>query len=338
MRILVCVCLLLLAMCTWGHDLSLTRIEIARDGTPPSVRVVTPLSKLVQIERLGGQPSASQIDMAVRRRLSLWLDDTRFEAASVFLDLDTENDMLTWAAKLPEGDGPLAVRSLFYPEDAASKTVVSLGPGHEVVLDAERNSWIAGPSPTLLQTTGSYVLLGVKHILSGLDHVLFVLGLVLLGGGVKSLLKTVTAFTLAHSITLSLAATGTVHPNPRIVEPLIALSIVAVAVENLRRVKPQSAQADYRPWIAFAFGLVHGFGLADALSGVGLRGWSLATALLSFNVGVELGQAGVLLVGLGALSVLATKWPDVHPKLVGFLSTAIGVVGSYWCVSRILAG
>ena len=214
------------------------------------------------------------------------------------------------------------------------------------------------PKLSKISVAGQYIWQGVMHILSGPDHIAFVLGLLLLGGSLRSLLKTVTAFTLAHSITLSLAATGVWNPSPRIVEPLVALSIVAIAVDNLRPRKslepgcvptgrdaindsgaaPGAAPVrDYRPYYAFCFGLVHGFGFAGALTEVGLPANALATALASFNVGVEIGQASIVLAVSPLIALLAAKHSQVHIRFATVMSICVGLAGSFWFFSRLKA-
>ena len=145
--------------------------------------------------------------------------------------------------------------------------------------------------PGAWEVAGTYLGLGVEHILTGIDHLLFVLALLLLTTGTWRLLKTVTAFTVAHSITLALATLGLVHVPPKPVEAVIALSIVFVAAEILHARRGRIGLAARMPWIvAFTFGLLHGFGFAGALSEVGLPAGQIPVALLFFNLGVEAGQ------------------------------------------------
>ena len=150
-------------------------------------------------------------------------------------------------------------------------------------------AWILIPTrPSAWSVAGTYLALGIEHILTGLDHLLFVLALLLLTKGTWRLVKTVTAFTLAHSITLGLATLGIVHVPSRPVEAVIALSIVFVAAEIVQARQGRSGLAAQMPWIvAFIFGLVHGFGFAGALSEVGLPEGHIPVALLFFNLGVE---------------------------------------------------
>lgn len=182
---------------------------------------------------------------------------------------------------------------------------------------------------------GTYLSLGIEHILTGIDHLLFVLALLLLTKGTWRLVKTVTAFTVAHSITLGLATLGLVHVPSRPVEAVIALSIVFVAAEILRARRGQAGLAARIPWlVAFTFGLLHGFGFAGALSEIGLPDRQIPVALLFFNLGVEAGQllfiGGVMAVIAGARRVHMTcpRWVELVP------SYAIGSVAMFWVIQR----
>jgi HupE / UreJ protein len=177
---------------------------------------------------------------------------------------------------------------------------------------------------------GSFVRLGVEHILIGWDHLLFLLALLVRGGGWLSLLKITTAFTLAHSVTLALAVLELVSLPGRLVEGVIALSIAVVAAENLFR-RPVIS----RRWlVSFGFGLVHGFGFSSVLREIGLPTQGFLLSLLGFNVGVELGQALVVAVALPALALLRrTRW---EPPLVRAASAATLLVGAVLFVERTL--
>ncbi len=182
----------------------------------------------------------------------------------------------------------------------------------------------------------SYLLLGVEHILGGVDHLLFVLALLLIVRGGKRILITVTAFTAAHSITLVAATLGWVHvPGPP-VEAMIALSIVFVASEIVHGLQGKPGLTARAPWVvAFSFGLLHGFGFAGALAEVGLPEKAIPVALLTFNVGVELGQ--LIFVAI----VLAVRALFVRVRLRGpawtpyFLPYAIGSVAMFWVIERV---
>jgi hydrogenase/urease accessory protein HupE len=203
-------------------------------------------------------------------------------------------------------------------------------------------SFVGRQSPGRLEVVTTYTILGIEHILSGIDHLLFVLALVLLVQGTRRLLMTITAFTAAHSLTLAGATLGWVQvPGPP-VEASIALSIVFVASEIVRRRQGRYSVTQHYPWVvAFAFGLLHGFGFAGALAQVGLPQASIPIALLFFNVGVEIGQ--VLFVG-AVLAVIAAGWRVAHrlrlwpPAWIWRITPyAIGGLASFWLVERIAA-
>ncbi|MCC7315098.1 MAG: HupE/UreJ family protein [Planctomycetes bacterium] len=175
-----------------------------------------------------------------------------------------------------------------------------------------------------------YAVLGFEHIIpEGLDHILFVLGLFLLSTKMGPLLWQVSAFTLAHTVTLACATYGVIHLAPSIVEPLIALSIAYVAIENVCTSKLHA----WRPIVVFAFGLLHGLGFSGVLQELGLPPGRVATALVSFNVGVEIGQLAVI-----ALAFLVVGWfrhrPWYRRRIVIPASLAIAAVGLYWSLER----
>jgi hydrogenase/urease accessory protein HupE len=176
-----------------------------------------------------------------------------------------------------------------------------------------------------------FLRLGIEHIFTGYDHIAFLIGLLLLGGRLLELVKIVTAFTVAHSITLALAALNVFAPSPRIVEPLIAASIVFVGVENLWALRRHAADAalKHRWMVTLAFGLVHGFGFASVLRGLDLPRNVLATGLVSFNLGVEVGQVCIVVVALPIVRKLQ--------RFSASLSAIVALLGAFWLVQR-LAG
>ena len=193
-------------------------------------------------------------------------------------------------------------------------------------------------TPSTGQVLRTYAVLGVEHILAGWDHLLFVIALVLLIGRWRAVLIAATAFTLAHSITLAGAALGFVGLPQRPVEALIALSIVFLALEILRDGTEASLTRRY-PWVvAFAFGLLHGFGFAGALREIGLPQGDVVAALLAFNIGVEAGQ--ILVVALVLALIAAVKRfaePTLAPALRG-AAYAIGIISAYWLLDRTIFG
>jgi len=204
----------------------------------------------------------------------------------------------------------------------------------QAVLRPDEPSLTVPPGTSAAEVCRDYLLLGLRHILSGLDHLLFVLGLVLLVRG-RGLLWTITAFTLGHSVTLSLAVLGVVRIPPAPVEILIAGSILAVAVELTR----QDAGHAAPPWrspraLAFGFGLLHGLGFAGALAQVGLPAGEIPLALVSFNSGIEAGQllfVGALLAARSALGARALPRLATPARLPAY---GIGALAAYWVIER----
>jgi hydrogenase/urease accessory protein HupE len=192
-------------------------------------------------------------------------------------------------------------------------------------------------TPNQYSVIKTYLVLGIEHILFGIDHLLFVLALLLITKGFGKLVKTITAFTIAHSITLSLATLGVVGLPGAPVEAVIALSIVFLAVELIHYYNGREGLTVRHPWIvAFTFGLLHGFGFAGALSEVGLPQTDIPYALLFFNVGVELGQLAFVMVTIAfiwVLSKIKINWPLWIKKVPPY---AIGSMASFWLVERII--
>ncbi|HRI22425.1 MAG TPA: HupE/UreJ family protein [Panacibacter sp.] len=178
-----------------------------------------------------------------------------------------------------------------------------------------------------------YFKMGVTHIIPlGLDHILFVTSLCLLSNKISIILWQASAFTVAHTITLALSMQNMIAAPSQLVEPLIALSIVFVAVENI-------LLSELKPWrilIVFFFGLVHGMGFASALSEVGLPRNNFFTSVLAFNAGVEVGQIAVIMLVFGLLIVPFGKRPGFKKQFVYPLSVIIALIASYWTVERVL--
>jgi hypothetical protein len=212
--------------------------------------------------------------------------------------------------------------------DGSTQTLRVQADAPEFVLAVQPGGW---------EVARAYLALGIEHILGGIDHLLFVLALVVLVRG-RRLYWTITAFTVAHSITLAAATLGWVHVPPAPVEATIALSIVFVANEILQTRAGRSGLASRAPWVvAFVFGLLHGLGFAGALSEVGLPTNAIPVALLFFNLGVEVGQlcfiAGVLMLIAASRNLRRppVRWAAPLPAY------AIGAVAAYWTIERISA-
>ena len=196
-------------------------------------------------------------------------------------------------------------------------------------------SIIVGGASSAAERGLDYLRLGVEHILLGVDHLLFVLGLLLIVADRWTLVKTLSAFTLAHSITLAVATLGWASAPVPPLNAAIALSILFLGPEIVRAWRGQTSFTLRHPWVvAFAFGLLHGFGFASGLSTMGLPRSEIPLALLLFNVGVEMGQLGFVLVIVlleRSFHTLEISWPRAARRLPGY---AVGVLGAYWTIQR----
>ena len=309
-----------------AHDLRLSSIDVSDGPSGAAIVVSIPLSELALAER--GQRTAAltplEIDEAIRRRLNL-------QPVTSSVSIDSAGDLLTWRAAILTRAADLVIESRLIPELPLTytrvRTIGENGRSHEV--------WLGTPErlhdPSIAQTLLNFLGMGFAHVLDGPDHIAFILGLILLGGSLRSLVFTVTAFTVAHSITLGLAAAGIVAPSPRLIEPLIALSIVAIAAENLVR----RGSLSRRPYYAFAFGLVHGFGLAGPLRQMAPSGAWFGLSIVPFNLGVELAQAAIVLAVWPPLRWLARRSPAALSRVAFAGSCAIGMAGAYWFADRV---
>jgi hydrogenase/urease accessory protein HupE len=248
--------------------------------------------------------------------------------------------------------GHVAIRAYVFPYDPIHQTFINLYEGDAIrlqaILDATKQTvgYYAGTTQGRLAVVRTFVVSGIEHILIGPDHILFLIGLLLLGGTLARLALIVTAFTIGHSITLSLAALDLVSPPAYFIEPLIALTIVVVGADNLlvlrgtRTVQDGSAPsvpsvADIRAWLAAGFGLIHGFGFAYVLKEFGLPQAALAWSLFAFNVGVEIGQLLIVAVVAGSLMFIARRRPAAARVLAIGGSIAVIIAGVYWFIERV---
>ena len=222
--------------------------------------------------------------------------------------------------------------------DALIRVAFTDGSGWTQRLTSRQPEAVIPESASRLQTASVYLKLGIEHILTGVDHLLFVLALMIITRGGWMLVKTVTAFTVSHSITLTAATLGYVHVPQRPVEAVIALSIVFVACEIVRNYQGRPGLTARWPWIvALTFGLLHGLGFAGALSEVGLPAGQIPLALLFFSIGVETGQ--LLFIGavltfvvlLRRIRVGFPRWTELAPPY------AIGTIAMFWVIQRTLA-
>jgi HupE / UreJ protein len=307
--------------------------------TLPTSALTSSMAEDLRLAQGGNAPAHERLLDVLRRAIELRGDGTPCQPGPGVVEpsaFDASSFTMLVDFACPSGLRDLEIRDDIFDV---------LGPNHHTLAKIE---WPGGTRPFAFEPaarharfsiggsagpargTGSFLVLGIHHILSGYDHLLFLLGLLLPGGGVLALTKIITAFTLAHSVTLSLAVLNIVAVPARLIEAVIGLSIAAVAAENLCLTPTVT-----RRWIvSFGFGLVHGFGFSSALRELGLPAHGLLLSLFGFNAGVEVGQALVVAVALPALMLLrSTRW---EKRMVWGSSLAILLVGLALFVERAL--
>ena len=299
---------------------------------------IEPIERVLDPATLSGASAA--IAALVNGRLQLTVDGAPLGPAVWSPPepiTDRQSVRLRASYTLTGTPGVVGVSAYLFPYDPVHQTFVNVYEGDELVtqaiLDQTRTSFehITGTRQGTIAVIRKFVGAGIHHILIGPDHMLFLVGLLLLGGTVRRLIVVVSAFTLAHSITLSLAALNIVDPPARLVEPAIALSIVFIGVDNLI----VRGGRDIRGWIAFAFGFVHGFGFAGVLREMGLESRALIWSLLSFNLGVEIGQLFVVIVVAAALAALRTRSETAGRRLAFAGSIGVIAAGTFWFFERV---
>jgi hypothetical protein len=233
--------------------------------------------------------------------------------------------------------GSLSVRTDLFTYDKQHQTFVNVYQDGKLrqqwifAHGAPERTYYFGTAQGVFEVIKTFVPAGVHHILIGPDHILFLCGLLLMGGSLGRLFKIVTCFTLGHSLTLSLASLGIFAPPPSITEPAIALTIVVVGADNLMR----GGGKDLRAFAALLFGLIHGFGFASVLKEFGLPREALAWSLFSFNVGVEIGQ--LIIVGIVAttLEFVRRQNPVIGRRVAVAGSYVVIAAGAFWFVQRV---
>jgi len=239
--------------------------------------------------------------------------------------------------RLDAAPGSIAVSALMFPYDPNHQTFLNIyergALRSQAILDRGRTrfEYFAGTRQGAVAVMRRFIPAGIHHILIGPDHLLFLVGLLLLGGSVRRLAVVVTAFTVAHSVTLSLAVLNIVSPPARLIEPAIALSIVYVGADNLL----VHGGRDVRAWIALTFGFVHGFGFANVLREMDLPLRALGWSLFSFNLGVEIGQLLLVVSVASALSALRSRSEVVGRQLAFAGSLVVIATGAFWFIQRV---
>jgi hydrogenase/urease accessory protein HupE len=232
--------------------------------------------------------------------------------------------------------GTVSVTAKMFPYDPQHQTFLNIYEDTaltQAILDGGRTSfeYFAGTRQGAFAVVKKFLPAGIHHILIGPDHLLFLVGLLLLGGSVRQLAVIVTSFTVAHSITLSLAALNIVSPPARLIEPAIALSIVYVGADNLLIRDGR----DVRAWIAFAFGFIHGFGFANVLREMDLPARALGWSLFAFNIGVEAGQLLVVAAVATAFAALRARSEAAGRQLAFAGSIVVMAAGAFWFIQRV---
>jgi hydrogenase/urease accessory protein HupE len=307
-----------------GHDLSID----------PAERLIDPM--------VASEQAAAIIELLLPR-LVVAADGRRL-APQVSPQVDVLRDRqslrLHISYPIAGPPGTIDVTAALFPYDPFHRTFLNLYETvadtdvlTQAILDRGRDhfEYFTGTRQGALAAAERFVSTGTRHILIGPDHLIFLVGLLLLGGTRRQFALIVTAFTLAHSLTLSLAALNLVRPPTRLIEPAIALSIVYVGADNLL----MRGGRDVRVWIASAFGLMHGFGYASALRGLSLPARALGWSLVSFNVGVEIGQLLVVVVVASALAALRSRSDILARRLAFAGSVVVMAAGTFWFIQRV---
>jgi len=347
---LVVISILSFAQCAAAHPLPFSYLDIR---IQPGAIELTLVAHMFDVaHELGIDPPDRVLDPPVlaqqghavltllQRRLLLAaggeaLSNGTWSAAEPLQDRQS----IRWRARYLTNTAPgsLTVTAILFPYDPGHQTFVNFYEGDaltsQAILDRSHPTleYFVGDRQGVLAVIRKFVPAGIHHILIGPDHLLFLVGLLLLGGSIRRLLLVVSAFTAAHSITLSLAALNLVTPPARLIEPAIALSIVYVGVDNLLVGRGR----DVRAWIAFAFGFIHGFGFANVVREMNLPSRALGWSLFSFNLGVEIGQLLVVVAVASALIALRSRNEAAGRRLAFAGSLAVILVGAFWFVQRV---
>jgi|SoiMethySBSTD1v2_1073268.scaffolds.fasta_scaffold00319_48 HupE/UreJ protein len=238
-----------------------------------------------------------------------------------------------------EHPGALTIDTNLFPYDSIHQTFINVyeendrDPRQQMIFNVttDPRTYYLGTTQGAIAVLKTFIPSGTHHILIGPDHILFLIGLLLLGGSWMALVRIVTAFTIGHSITLSLAALNVFSPPASIIEPAIALSIVFVGADNLVR----GDGRDLRAWVALTFGLVHGFGFANVLREFGLPREALGWSLFGFNLGVEIGQLAVVLTVASLLAAVRRRSELLGARVAIAGSVVVIAAGTYWFVQRV---
>jgi len=336
-----------------AHDPGLSLVELRLQPGHLSLHLVfarADIETLIALDRnkdgqatqLEFDTSRSNLESLASEALEIRVDEQRLQAETVVPQLDQSN-AIHFYLEFPEVAGsklsldsvllarlPGGHRQFLSIKDRLERLVA------ERMLDATNHVFEIGltelAASTQLRSFRQFLVLGVEHILTGYDHLVFLFGLLIVGASLSTAIKIITSFTVAHSITLALATLDVVRISPAVVEPLIAASIVYVGLENIF-----SHNLKRRWLLTFGFGLVHGFGFASVLRelGIGASASGTVLPLLSFNLGVELGQITIAALILPLIWKLRAR-PAFIARYVPTCSVLITLMGGFWLIERIL--
>jgi len=299
---------------------------------------VTPMERLLDSGFLSDQMPAIRVLVKPRLKLTSNGEAPAAEWSQPEILFDRQSIRFHLRYKVAAPPGVVSVSTVMFPYDPNHQTFINVYDANttdpwQAILDVNHThtEYFAGTRQGVLAVLEKFIPAGIHHILIGPDHLLFLVGLLLLGGSIRRLAMVVTSFTIAHSVTLSLAALNILTPPARIIEPAIALSIVYVGADNLLA----QGGRDVRAWIAFAFGFIHGFGFANVLREMELPRRALGWSLFSFNFGVEIGQLLVVITVASAFAILRSRSEWARRRLVFAGSIVVIAAGAFWFVQRV---
>lgn len=339
---LIVIGLVLNAAVALAHDPGLSALEVSVSGDEIGATLSVSPVDVAALAPAGDQSGAvARLRDLALAAVRLEVDDEPLVLVWQHVESDESGTRIRFVYSALQSKGP--VRRLVVTSDMPKQ----LSRGHRELLTITADGRVAGEGMLDAEASSlavdlevprsrarqawSFLTVGIHHILSGYDHLMFLAGLILAAVAVRQLLIALTAFTVAHSVSLALVAIGGVHAPPSIVEPLIAASIAWVGVENLL-----ARRGGTRWWIVLAFGLVHGFGFAGALTelGFGSSAGDVALALFSFNAGVEVGQLAAAAAMLPLVWIVRSR-PSWHARLQPVCSMIIVAAGTSWLIQRI---
>lgn len=341
--------LLVVLWCYFGlaqaHEISFSHIKLELNQ-PSQVQLEMPVKDLARQlgnispeQLLQAQNLAKfepQIQKLLQKRLVLEVTGQPLALTSLKLQAIPNRKEIQAIWQLVPIQQSVVVRVSLFPDNPLHKTFLDVYQQNkleqQLIFDSKKTeSTITIKQQSVWQVIWNFLLEGIHHIFIGFDHILFITGLLLLGGNLRQLFKIVSAFTLAHSVTLALATLHIFNPPARLVEITIAASIIVVGIHSLLKHKH-----DARTLFAFGFGLIHGFGFASVLGELDLPQAALGWSLLAFNGGVEIGQMCIVLLVAPILAWLRRDHPHSATLTIRVASLAVIAAGAYWFVERVI--